>query len=779
MATACAGLKVLDFSQGYGAIPGMILADFGAEVVKVEPPAGEAFRHVPAFLQWNRGKKGVVLDLKSEDGRKAAQALARESDVLIENYRPGVAERLGIGYEELTKGNPGLVYLSISAFGQSGKYRNYKGYEGIVSAKCGQHVIQNGYREDGPIYDAVFKCSYGSAILGLIGVMAAVHAKEKTGAGQRVESTMAQANYVYSYGGIRFEKPEMNSSISIQARDPQNRSTGYRIAQCADGKWIQSGNAGAGVFTNMMRAMGIDEYFTDPRFKGKGTRFDPEDRDYLISQIDAAYKTKPLAEWVRIFDEQDAAYGVFLTTQEFMDYPQIVHNGNVIEVDDPTVGRMKQIGPIATFIGEQWQLRAPAPRLGEHTEEVLATLKSASGRTPPSQSLPLPVGALEGVTIVDLSMWAAAPGGPGILADLGAKVIKIEPLEGDPMATPGELFFRVTRGKQRISIDLKKPEGTKILHQIVAEADVLVHNFRPGVPERLALDYETLRKVNPRLVYLYAASFGSSGTDAHRPAFDPVVSAMAGGEVLQAGEGNPPQQRQTTDHSALLGVGIAMLLGLRARDLTGEGQNLETTMLVSAAYLFSDDFVRYEGKPDRPVPDKGQYGLGALYRLYQAKQGWVFLAVTGDGEWSAFCDAVGQPAWRDDPRFSTKEARQTNGKAIVALLEPLFQERDAQEWEALLQAKDVACALASGRWADFLFDDWDGESAQRTTAFSYPGVGGVLQSGASVNLLSTPGKIGVLEPLGTHTRPILEDLGYSADDIDDLKANNVVNWVEG
>jgi crotonobetainyl-CoA:carnitine CoA-transferase CaiB-like acyl-CoA transferase len=254
---------------------------------------------------------------------------------------------------------------------------------------------------------------------------------------------------------------------------------------------------------------------------------------------------------------------------------------------------------------------------------------------------------------------------------------------------------------------------------------------------------------------------------------------MAGGEVLQAGEGNPPQQRQTTDHSALLGVGVAMLLGLRARDLTGEGQNLETTMLVSAAYLFSDDFLRYEGKPDRPVPDKGQYGLGALYRLYQAKEGWVFLAVLSDGEWSAFCNAVGQPAWRDDPRFGTKEARQANGKAIVALLEPLFQERDAQEWEALLQAKDVACAVASGRWPDFLFDDWDGESAQRTTAFSYPGVGGVIQSGMNVHLLSTPGKVGVLEPLGTHCRPILEDLGYSAGEIDDLKANNVVNWVEG
>jgi len=139
---------------------------------------------------------------------------------------------------------------------------------------------------------------------------------------------------------------------------------------------------------------------------------------------------------------------------------------------------------------------------------------------------------------------------------------------------------------------------------------------------------------------------------------------------------------------------------------------------------------------------------------------------------------VGQPGWRDDPRFSTKAARQENDEALVALLKPLFQERSASEWESLLQAKDVACAEASRRWTDFLFDDWDGGRAQSTTTFSYPGMGQIHQSGMNVALLGTPGNVGVLEPLGTHTRPILEDLGYSAGDIDDLKANNVINWME-
>ena len=136
MTLACEGIRVLDFGQGYGAIPGMILADYGADVIKVEPPGGESYRGKPAFLQWNRGKKGAVLDLKTEEGQAAAQALARRCDVVIENLRPGVADRLGIGYEELSKLKPGLVYLSISGFGQKGKYRSYKAYEGIVAAKA-------------------------------------------------------------------------------------------------------------------------------------------------------------------------------------------------------------------------------------------------------------------------------------------------------------------------------------------------------------------------------------------------------------------------------------------------------------------------------------------------------------------------------------------------------------------------------------------------------------------------------------------------------------------
>ena len=423
--------------------------------------------------------------------------------------------------------------------------------------------------------------------------------------------------------------------------------------------------------------------------------------------------------------------------------------------------------------------------LGQHTEEVLTSVTTSAESTPTpildtSNDSPPPEGALSGVTILDLAAWAAAPGGPGLLSDLGARVIKIEPPGGDPMGRfAGELFFRVNRGKERLAVDLKSPEGKDIIYRLAEKADVLLHNFRPGVPERLGLDHDTLREINPRLVYLYAASFGSTGPDAQRPAFDALISAMAGGEVLQAGEGNPPQQRQTTDHSALLGVALAILLGLRERDRTGQSQYLETTMLTGAGYLLSDDFVRYEGKPPRPVPDKGQYGLGPLYRLYRAREGWVFLAILTDEEWSAFCDATGQSSWKEDPRFETKESRSTHKEELIALLEPLFRERPAREWETFLQARDVPCVVASETWSNFVFDAWDGGGDRAITSFTYPGTGTVRQPGQNVDLLKTPGTVGVCQILGASTPALLAEIGYPPAQIEELRDRKIVAWAEG
>ena len=765
----CEGLRVLDLGQGYGALPGMILADYGADVVKVEPPAGECGRAAPAFLQWNRGKRSLVLDLTKEGERAELHRLVSASDVFIHNFRPRTARRLGVADGQLRSLAPHLVHAAISGFGAAGKYSEAKGYEGIVAATCGQFAIQNGYR-DGPIYDAVPKCSFGASMLALIGVLAALEAREVTGRGQSVESSLVRANFVYSYTGIEAERAEVSPLLAqVQGRDPHNVMPGYRIARCADGTWIQSGSAAGRTFENMMRALEIDEYFDNPNLR--------EAR--LLELIDQAYAKAPLDVWKRVLDEHDAAYGTFLTTQEFMDYPQVRHNSHVVAFHDPTVGPTEQIGPLVRFHGTAWRPSNAAPRLGEHGGEVLADndWRPAARVAPPTANLDAP---LAGLTIIDLSMFAAAPGGPGLLADLGARVIKVEPPSGDPLggnAIGGnELFFRVNRGKERICLDLKTADGQGVLHRLVKKADVVVHNFRPGVPERLGVDFATLRQVNDRIVYVYAASFGSDGPDAHRPAFDAVISALAGGEVLQAGQGNPPQQRQTTDHSALLGVGAAILLGLRECRRTGAAQHLETTMLVSAAYLFSDDFLRYDGKPARRQPDSGQHGLSALYRLYRVRHGnWVFLAAERPQEWDRLVVAIGRSDLAADARFATSDARRDHDEELVAALERSLSQFEAADLESLLLSHDVACVKVADSWTEVaLHGDYVSEP-DFVTCFDLPGIGRLRQTGAAVVLSQNQRVVPPPEPFGASTQGVLAELGFTEDEITELLMNGVAH----
>ena len=774
----CADLRVLDFGTGYGAIPGMILADYGADVIKIEPCDGEAFRGHRAFRQWNRGKRGLPADLNKEAERSRVQDLAARADVIIDNFRPEVMERLGLGFETVSQANPGVVSLSITGFGSHSRYGHVKGYEGVVAAATGQFLIQNGYRDDGPIYDAIAKCSFGASMLGLIGTLAALEARTQTGIGQQVRSSLVQANFVYSYGGIKGETPSITEALSmVQGRDPHNTMPGYRIAQCGDGKWVQSGSAGGRIFENLMRALEIDMFFADPRYENGPARLSIADRDELIAAIDAAYATRPLHEWIERLDDNDAAYGLFATTQGFMAHPQVVHNGHVIDVTDPDVGPMKQVGPLVSFVGADWQWPGPAPSLDQAGPAPEWIDNERHVCAPADRPLR---GPLDGITVLDLANFAAAPGGPGLMGDLGAQVIKVEPIMGDPMVAgavdAAELFARINRSKERISIDLKNPLGQEILHRLVAEADVVVHNYRPGVPERLGLDFETLREHNPRLIYVYGASFGSTGPDSRRPAFDAVMSAMAGGEVLQAGRGNPPQQRQTTDHSALLGVGVAMLLGLRERDRTGEAQQLETTMLCSAAYLMSDDFIQFEGKDERPIADAGQYGLNHRYRLYRtADDGWVFLACPTDDEWERFCLSVGHPGWVDDERFSAAAAQDPSATDIAtALVAEVFAGQSADAWETQLLAVDVACVRATRTWVDYLFAHDPGLPEDFVTSYDTETYGPLEQCGLPINLSATPGHVGPLQALGESTQPLLEALGYDEDAISALRDGGVV-----
>ena len=273
MAQVFDGITVLDFTSGRaGGVATMVMSDFGAEVIKVEPPGGERFRSSPGSIQWNRGKKSVVLDLKTQKGRDSARELAPLADVVVESFRPGVTQRLGIDYDSLRAGHPGLVYATLTSFGPEGPYANYKGYDAVVAAKSGRMMMfAEQHPREGPNYVVVQGVCHSAATALIRGITAALYVREKTGLGQRVETSMLKAVTTYDhvswvYGQMIENLPDTyppDPRVGIGRPNP----TGYLPARTGDGHWIQMGNVVERLFRSMMHWLDMDFIYEDPRFK--------------------------------------------------------------------------------------------------------------------------------------------------------------------------------------------------------------------------------------------------------------------------------------------------------------------------------------------------------------------------------------------------------------------------------------------------------------------------------------------------------------------------------
>jgi crotonobetainyl-CoA:carnitine CoA-transferase CaiB-like acyl-CoA transferase len=803
MKQALEGLRVLDFTSGMaGPLATMILADYGAEVIRVET-GGDNPPWAPATaLVWHRGKKSVTLDLTDAGSDECLAGLITSADVLVESFRPGEADALGLGYERSAALNPALVYHSISAFGQDGPYRMLRPYDGIVNAKAGRMHDQVGWQPNRPNYRAVNDTSFHTAMFSVQGILAALRVAWMTGRGQRVETSLLRGVTAPNNPWRRFEGAELPPDQYPQRASPADVLRGELVAdrretdpytaipsqlctECKDGRWIMHAHIQFGLFKAWIETLGFSWIWDDPRYQGAPSSYpSDEDRIALNLMLVARMKEKTAAEWIEIYQQHPNCAGeIMQTTQEALYHPQFTHNGHRITVTDPQVGRVQQIGPLVAMSQTPALISRPAPRPGQHTAEVLGSLRPRSPRPPTGGQ---PTRPLEGVVILELATWLATPFAGALLADLGARVIKVEPLTGDPMRAmvTNENGIRATQGKESIAVNLKTGSGQEILRRLVAQADVVLHNYRPGAPARIGLDYPALRAIKPDLIYVYASSYGSTGPNAQRAAFNPTMGAFSGNSVFQSGAGNRPMGDQSPDPIAGSAAATAVMLGLAARLLTGKGQYLETTMINSVVLCNSDDALDYPGKPPRHEPDGLQLGLEATYRLYETAGGWVFLAVPHDAEFQAFCQAAGARDLAADPRFGSAAARYEHRAALAAALEPLFLTATADDWEARLTAADVGCVRAdrSGH-RRFLHED----QHVRAIGFMVPTRhwlfaarapdGAYWRHGPAIGFSATPCEPG--KPycaLGEQTQAILADLGYGATEIARFKDADVVGW---
>ena len=398
-------------------------------------------------------------------------------------------------------------------------------------------------------------------------------------------------------------------------------------------------------------------------------------------------------------------------------------------------------------------------------------------------------GALHGIRVIDLSMMLAGPSGSMLMGDLGAEIIKVEPLEGDetrvsPPYSYAEnmsaYYWSINRNKKSVVINLKSPEGRQVLYDLVAKSDVVYDNYRPGVLDRLQINYETLKRYNPQIICCSISTYGYTGLYRDRPGYDLVVQAVSGGMSITGEPGGSPVRAGIP-----LGDLVGGLLGVHGvlaayihRQKTGEGQRLEVSLLDGQVYLLTyiAQYYFHSGKIPGPI-GSGHQSL-VPYQAFKTKDIQIVIVAHQDHHFKRLCQALGKPEWAEDPRFATRPKRLENKSILIPLMESHLMTRPGDEWlEAIHKAGVPAGPINT---LDRVLSDPQVLSRDMVVEADGPGKEKIKIIGNPLKMEKTPVQTFTRPPrLGEHTREILTNLlGYSREKIEYLKQKEAIKLAE-
>ncbi|MDP7638942.1 MAG: CoA transferase, partial [Candidatus Hydrogenedentes bacterium] len=537
MTTTLGGVSVLDLSLGpAGGLATMILSDFGAEVIKIEPLGGDPFRRIPSSPMWLRGKKSVELDLNAAAAIEKLQGLVAGADVIVVGQRTVDAEKQGCDYQTLSRINPRLIYCQITGFGDEGPYAHFPPYEAVVTAKGGRMKELSGIPgKPGPVFTGVQVATHAASQSALAGILAALVERRKSGAGQMIRTSLLQGLMPFEqHGALRHQVAARTPKPQVAPKpDPYEwiANLDFHPFQAGDGRWLQTGNLMPHLFQNFLKITGLDKVIENPPYDEPRYSWSPDTREAFRDIMMLRMQEKTSDEWMKLFLENgNVVAHTFMTAEEALDDPDIVENGHVIEM-----ANIRQLGPLAKLTETPAQIETPAPEPGQHNHLLDAVeAPNAAESSGPAANTEAP---LAGVTVLEFATIIAAPFGASLLADMGARVIKVEPIGGDPFRgqTKEEMATRVNCSKESIVIDLKTDRGKDIVRRLIQDADILIHNYRHGVPEKLGIGYDQAKTFNPGIVYLQSNGYGTQGPSVLRPSAAPVPGAALGGVVYQVG----------------------------------------------------------------------------------------------------------------------------------------------------------------------------------------------------------------------------------------------------
>ncbi|MGE3539494.1 MAG: CaiB/BaiF CoA transferase family protein [Candidatus Tectimicrobiota bacterium] len=750
MSGALTGIRVIDFGQYIaGPLTAMLLADQGADVVRVDPPGGPVWE-TPANATWNRGKRSICLNLKQPADLDTARRLMASADVVIENFRPGVMDRLGLGSTSALEANPQLIYCALPGFASDDPRAGVRAFEGVVGAASATFRAHDGKAER-PIYTAIPIPSVYAAFQAAVSITLALNARQRSGLGQRIE--VALFNSMFPSIGAR----------GLHVHDPA-KAVPSRAGiwggnfECADGRWVHYGSGNQN-FREFVEAAGIADWDREGLTDIDRLLHDPALYEKYQQRARELFKTRTAQEWEDLVAAAGSECAVCRTSAEWFEHPHARESQMVIQVDDPVYGPMLQPGLNARLSQTPGAVRHAAPRPDQHRVEILRELDTRPQPAPPAPLLSTLRSALEGVRVLDLCIILAGPTCGRTLAEFGADVIKIDnPSRGGFVQSHND----VNRGKRSILLDLKSAEGLDIFWQLVDTADVVVQNYRAGKVAKLGLGYEHVRERKPDIVYASLNAYGHLGPWASRPGHEQFAQATTGMQRRFGGEGRPMlQPNPVNDYGTGFMGAYAVALALLHRQRTGEGQHVDSALAYTAMTLQSPYMQMYTGKQWNETRGQQALGSGPLHRAYQARDGWFFLG--------ARADEVSRLAALDGLSGITS----LSGAALEQALEQHFLTQSVEHWVARCNAAGLGAQRCILDLPELMHDPWV-VAHELTATREHDDIGLVTTCGPAPRLSRTPVRIGYPAPKpGSDARSVLADIGLE-DRLESLIARGVV-----
>ncbi len=816
--------RVLDLTDEKGLLCGKLLGDLGADVIKIERPGGDPARNIGPFyhdevdpeksLFWwafNTSKRGITLDIETSDGQQAFKKLVRGADFVIESFPPGYLDKLGLGYPALEELNPGIILVSITPFGQTGPYKDYKGPD-IVAWAMGGPMYVAGDADRPPL--RISHHSQAHLHAGAEAAAAALMAlqyRRLTGEGQQVDVSIQEC---------LARTTTMYQVLSSWDMNKVNQQRGgglqpIRITRwwpCKDGYIVCAGITGTtrrdgsrplidwveeeGMANDVLRGLDWESLLV-----AAAAAETAEERQSRMDRLREAMElaAEPLGKFFMSHTKAELLEGAVKhralvypvsTAADILESVQLAARDFWVDLEHAELGTtVTYPGPFAKTSEAPPMISHRAPLIAEHNREILEQESGLSRQTPVtekhSQKGEKPRDKmLKGIKVADFTWNIAGPLATKTLADYGAEVIRIEsaspndlhrtasPFKDDiPGLNRCGSFFQWNTSKMGIALKLTHPSGLEIAKKLIARADIVIETFAGGVMGRLGLTYEEIKKIKPDIIMLSSCMMGQTGPHANHPGFGTFLTPLSGfNQIAGWPDREPAGLEFYTDYIGAHLNALIILAALDYRQRTGKGMYIDMSQYENGIQFMVPVILDYAVN-GRIANRMGNRSVDAApHGAYpcQGEERWCTIAVFTDEEWQSFSRVVGSPAWTKDPRFATLATRKENEDELDRLVGEWTINHSAEEVMNMLQTAGVAAGVVQ-TGEDLLEHDPQLKYRHFFWELDHPEIGKYRAPRPSFVLSKTAPELRRGPLLGEHNEYVLKDiLGFSDEEIAEL-----------